>query len=101
MSEQLGFIRTKSRNIARTQKKDMFESVVREFDDMIGLENVKEEINKLIAFSQVISLRRERNIPTDSISLHMIFSGPPGTGKTEVARKVGRLLKSIGLLKKK
>ncbi len=76
------------------------EIVLKEIDDLIGLEGVKQELNKLIAYARVVALRRERDIDTTSINLHMVFTGPPGTGKTEVARKVGRVLKAIGLLKR-
>lgn len=81
----------------RTEK---LEEVVREIDRMIGLGSVKHELNRLIAFARVIAIRRERDIPVGAINLHMVFSGPPGTGKTVVARKVGRMLKAIRLLRK-
>ena len=99
MSNQ-GFIKTKKTRSEVVEKRDSLTEVLKEFEDMIGLDAVKEEINKLIAFARLITLRRERDIPTGAINLHMVFSGPPGTGKTEVARKVGKLLKSIGLLRK-
>lgn len=100
MASTSGFIKTNKPRTTQANKPDDLGEVLREFEDMIGLDAVKEEINKLIAFARLIALRRERDIPTGAINLHMVFSGPPGTGKTEVARKVGRLLKSIGLLRR-
>ncbi|GAA4875938.1 AAA family ATPase [Ferrimonas pelagia] len=98
--EGSGFIKTSRSRQPESSKRNGLEEVLKEFDELVGLENVKEEINKLIAFAKVIKLRKDRDIPVGAINLHMIFSGPPGTGKTEVARKVGRVLKEIGLLQR-
>lgn len=98
-SQGQGFIKTSKSKVA-ARKQDSLESVLSEFEDLVGLEEVKEELNKLIAFARVVALRRDRDIPIGAINLHMVFSGPPGTGKTEVARKVGRVLKAIGLLRR-
>jgi SpoVK/Ycf46/Vps4 family AAA+-type ATPase len=73
--------------------------VLSEIDEMIGLGSVKHQLNQLIAFARVVALRRDRDIAAPAINLHMVFSGPPGTGKTVIARKVGRMLNAIGLLK--
>ena len=73
--------------------------IIAEMDKMVGLEGVKTELNRFISFSRLMVLRRERELPASRTNLHMVFSGPPGTGKTVVARKVGRMLKAIRLLK--
>lgn len=79
---------------------EKLEDIIAEFERMVGLDHVKRELNQLIAFGKVVALRRQRDMALGPITLHMVFSGPPGTGKTEVARKVGRMLKAIGLLKR-
>jgi SpoVK/Ycf46/Vps4 family AAA+-type ATPase len=73
--------------------------VIDEITRMIGLDSVKQQLNELIAFARNVAIRRDRDLAAPSLSLHMVFSGPPGTGKTVIARKVGQLLNAIGLLK--
>ncbi len=80
-------------------KKQELEEAVKELKEMVGLENVKSELNRLVAFANVVNVRKKRNLGTGMLNLHMVFSGPPGTGKTVVARNLGKILKSIGLLK--
>jgi AAA+ superfamily predicted ATPase len=74
------------------------EEIVTQISRLIGMNNIKEELNKLISFGELVKLRRDRDIPTDKIGLHMVFKGNPGTGKTVLAREFGKLFRAIGLL---
>ncbi|MBP0618270.1 AAA family ATPase [Jiella mangrovi] len=59
---------------------------------------MKNQLDQLMALARLSALKRDRGLPTSSQSLHMVFMGPPGTGKTEIARKVGKLLKAVRVL---
>jgi SpoVK/Ycf46/Vps4 family AAA+-type ATPase len=82
------------------QRQQTGQQAIAELDSMIGLHGVKGEINKLISRLQVEKRRQAQGLAVSSIALHMVFTGPPGVGKTVVARLVGAIYRDLGVLKK-
>ncbi|HEX6961411.1 MAG TPA: AAA family ATPase [Lacipirellula sp.] len=76
------------------------EEALAELDSLIGLENVKHEVRTLANFLKVQAQRAKAGLPATPLSLHMVFGGNPGTGKTSVARIVGKVFGAMGILKR-
>src|SRR5215469_12767876 len=74
------------------------EGALAELDALVGLEPVKRQVHEIVAQLQVARLRDRQGLASQPPSRHFVFTGPPGTGKTTVARILGRVFAALGLL---
>ena len=83
--------------IAENAPRETVEDVLAELDSLVGLDEVKAEVRKLVNLAKVNEARRAQGLKVPPMSYHMVFTGNPGTGKTTVARIVARAFRALGI----
>lgn len=78
----------------------LLQKAEKELEKLIGVENVKTMVREIYAWIHINRCREKHQLKTVEQSMHMIFKGSPGTGKTTAARLLGRLFKDLGFLQK-
>jgi AAA+ superfamily predicted ATPase len=98
-NESTGITKTETTFIEKSSGSDSLAGVFDDINSLIGLEQIKQQLISLANFLKVQSERKKRGLKSANTTLHLVLCGPPGTGKTTIARLIGRLYKQLGLLK--
>ncbi|MDO5592160.1 MAG: AAA family ATPase, partial [Bacillota bacterium] len=83
---------------AQAEEKKPETDPMEDLNELIGLTGIKHDVRELYDFTKIQKLRKDAGMKTVPVSMHLVFTGNPGTGKTTVARILARLYKQIGVL---